>query len=144
MTEILLDTVVISALRRPDRAPAVAAWSAAQPTPSLWLSVLSLIEITRGIEAERGRDPGFADALTRWRDESVIPAFEGRLIAVDPAIAMAAGALSAASGRNDLSDITIAATALTFGLALATRNVRHFEGLTLDGRRLSVIDPWAG
>ena len=62
----LLDTDVLSLLRRPDRAPEVAAWMAGQVDADLHLSAVTLGEVTRGIEHERPRDAVFAADLDAW------------------------------------------------------------------------------
>ena len=85
----LVDTNIISEVRKGPRChPGVAAWWAAVEDRDLFLSVMTLGEIRRGIEAIRHRDPAKAGALERWlRDVS--DAFGSRIIGVDPAVAEA-------------------------------------------------------
>ncbi|WP_419938613.1 type II toxin-antitoxin system VapC family toxin [Candidatus Palauibacter sp.] len=121
----LLDTDVLSAHRRPDRAQPVANWLARQRTVDLHLSVISVGEIERGIARQRDRDPSFAAALAAWLDR-VLLLYGERLLGVDAATARRWGQLSAAIGHGG-ADLLIAATALEHGLTVVTRNVRHFE-----------------
>lgn len=98
---------------------------AVQPTRhELFLSVVSLVEIQRGIEKQRSSDPAFAGVLARWLND-LVNLNGDRILPVTPAIARRWGSLSARIG-NDSADLLIAATAITHGLQVATRNVRHF------------------
>lgn len=65
---ILLDTVVVSELRKRQPSPALLNWLAGVRDDDLFLSVVSIGEIERGIEKKRQAEPAFADALTRWLD----------------------------------------------------------------------------
>lgn len=127
---ILLDTVVISELRKTRPADAVVRWLAGQRNNELFLSVVSLGEIERGIEKKRASDPEFAQALGRWMDD-LLNLYGDRILPVTPMIARRWGSLSARLG-NDSADLLIAATALTHGLQVATRNVRHFAPAGVD------------
>ena len=62
----ILDTNVISAVRRPDRAPQVAAWLRGKAEQDLFLSVITLGEVERGIRQQEIRDPAFANDLRNW------------------------------------------------------------------------------
>jgi hypothetical protein len=64
----LIDTVTLSELRRRHRDPVVVAWFERQRTSDLFLSVISIGEIERGIARQRATDPGFAGALAAWLD----------------------------------------------------------------------------
>jgi predicted nucleic acid-binding protein len=121
---ILLDTVVLSELRKSAPAPAVVDWLRGCRDGELFLSVVSIGEIQRGVEKKRATDPVFAQALTRWL-EDLLRLHGQRVLPVTPAIARCWGALSARLG-NDGADLLIAATALVHGLRVATRNTRHF------------------
>lgn len=124
---ILLDTVVLSELRKKNPSPQVVGWLTAFRDSDLFLSVVSLGEIERGIEKKRHDDPVFAAALTRWL-EDLLRLYGDRVLPVTPTIARRWGILSAQHG-NDGVDLLIAATALVHGLQIATRNVRHFAPL---------------
>lgn len=121
---ILLDTVVLSELRKHDTSPQVIHWLTGYQDRDFFLSVVSIGEIERGIEKKRTTDPAFAALLTRWI-EDLLRLYGDRILPVTSAIARRWGNLSARLG-NDSADLLIAATALTHGLRVATRNVRHF------------------
>lgn len=131
----LLDTVIISELRKRRPDAAVLRWVARQQDDQLFLSVVTLGEIERGIERKRASDPVFAEALGIWL-ESLMRLYADRLLPVTPAIARRWGRLAAQLG-HDGADLLIAATALSHGLTVATRNVGHFEPTGV-----GVIDPF--
>jgi toxin FitB len=121
----LIDTVTLSELRRRQRDPVVVAWFEQQRTTDLFLSVVSIGAIERGIARQRTADPGFASALAAWLDR-VLALYGERIVPFDLPAARRWGALSAALG-NDGADLMIAATVLQHGLAVVTRNVSDFE-----------------
>jgi toxin FitB len=121
----LIDTVTLSELRRRGRDPTVVQWFGRQRTSDLFLSVISIGEIERGIARKRGTDPAFAGALAAWLDR-VLTLYGERIVPFDLRAARRWGALSAALG-NDSADLMIAATALEQGLTVVTRNVSDFE-----------------
>jgi|SRR5689334_23242695 len=120
----LIDTVVLSELRKRSRDARVVAWMSSQSTMDLYLSVVTIGEIERGIEGRRGRDPGFAKSLSSWLDR-VLTLYGTRILPFDLSTARRWGRLSAVLG-NQSADLIIAATALEHGLTVATRNTRHF------------------
>ena len=121
----LIDTDVLSALRRRERSPDVVRWISDQRTTDLYLSVVSVGEIERGIVRQRHRDPAFARVLAAWLD-SVLALYGERILAVDLSTARRWGRRSGALDHKG-ADLLIAATALEHGLTVVTRNVRHFE-----------------
>ena len=121
----LIDTVTLSELRRRERDPTVVKWFERQRTTDLFLSVISIGEIERGIARPRAPDPGFASALANWLDR-VLTLYGDRVVPFDLRAARRWGALSATLG-NDSADLMIAATALEHGLTVVTRNVSNFE-----------------
>lgn len=132
----LVDTDVLSALRKRERSRSIVRWVASQRTGDLYLSVVSIGEIERGIEKQRLHDLDFADTLGRWLDD-VIRLYGDRILPVDLPTARRWGRLSQATGRQD-ADLLIAASALERGLTVVTCNVRHFEPTGV-----SVLDPSA-
>jgi predicted nucleic acid-binding protein len=132
----LLDTVTLSELRRRQRDPMVVAWFERQRTTDLFLSVISIGEIERGIARQRAIDPAFADALAVWLDR-VLALYGERVVPFDLQTARRWGALSAAIG-NDSADLMIAATALEHGLTVVTRNLSDFEPTGV-----AVLDPFS-
>lgn len=120
----LIDTNVLSALRRPDRAPQVARWMRAQPPDLLFLSVITLGEIERGIQLQDPRNPAFAADLRAWMDRTEL-LFADRILPFDAAAARIWGRLSARLGHPG-ADLMIAATALTRGATVVTGNAADF------------------
>ena len=120
----ILDTNVISAVRRPDRAPQVATWLRGKAEQDLFLSVITLGEIERGIRQQEVRDPAFASDLRIWLDRTVL-LFSDRLLAFEAEDARIWGRLSAEIG-HDGADLMIAASALRHGAVVVTGNVSDF------------------
>lgn len=120
----LIDTDVLSALGKRQRNPNVAAWFASQRDGDLFLSVVTIGEIERGITLQQRQDPAFATTLAAWLDQ-VLAAYGDRILPFDLPAARRWGALSATLG-NDSADLQIAATALEHGLTVVTRNVSDF------------------
>ncbi len=132
----LLDTIVISELRRRQRDPGVVAWLGEQNSDDLYLSVISLGEIERGIAMKQKDDGVFARRLERWL-EGLLSLYGQRILPVDGAIARRWGQLSAGIGHHG-ADLMIAATALEHALKVVTRNVRPFIPTGVD-----VVNPFS-
>jgi len=120
----ILDTNVISAVRRPDRAPTVAAWLRGKAEQDLFLSVITLGEIERGIRQQETHDPVFARDLQNWLDRTFL-LFSDRLLSFGAEDARIWGRLSADIGHAG-ADLMIAATALHHGAAVVTGTVSDF------------------
>ncbi len=131
----LIDTVVLSELRKLKRNAALVAWFGRQRTNDLFVSVVSIGEIERGIAQQRATNPDFATALATWLDK-VLALYGERVLAFDLQMARRWGLLSAMLG-NDSADLMIAATALEHGLTIVTRNVSDF-----DPAGVPVLDPF--
>lgn len=114
----ILDTNVVSALRRPDRAPKLVLWLMDKAEADLFLSVITLGEIERGITQQRRRNPAFADDLRQWLDRTVT-LFADRILPFDAAAALHWGRLTATLGHSG-ADLLIAATALATGATVVT------------------------
>ena len=121
----LLDTNVVSAPRRPDRHPAPTVWLKDQRASDLYISVVTVAEIERGVARQIPQNPNFARELAAWM-ERTLAGFADRLLGVDVPTARRWGRLSATLGHNG-ADLLIAATALEHGLTVVTRNTRHFK-----------------
>jgi len=132
---ILIDTDVLSALRRLERDANLEAWFKRQRESELFLSVVTIGEIERGIERQQAINPEFARALASWLD-SVTTIYGERILPFDLATARRWGQLPARIGSNS-PDLMIAATALEHGLTVATRNVSDFESTDV-----ATIDPF--
>ncbi len=132
----LIDTNVLSELRRRDAHPNVVTWMQARPRQSLFLSVLSLGEIRKGIEGVE--DAAFRQTLTDWLEVELRNYFVGRLLDIDAAVADRWGRLQARAARTlPVIDGLLAATALQQDLSLVTRNTKDFAGLGV-----TLINPW--
>ncbi len=132
---ILLDTVVLSEIRKNRPSPQVTAWLKARREDQLFLSVISLGEIARGIEKAQNTDTEFAQALAEWL-ETLQRLYADRILPITPPIARLWGQWSARPG-HDGADVLIAATAQVHRLQVATRNVKHFQRMPVD-----VINPF--
>ena len=121
----LLDTNVVSEIRR-GRDANVAAWAGEVADGDLYLSVLTLGEIRKGIERLRRRDPEQAEVFAVWL-EQLRENFANRILSVDASVAEAWGQLNAPGERKTV-DSLIAATALIHDLTVVTRNTRDFAG----------------
>jgi toxin FitB len=134
---ILLDTVVLSEIRKSRPSAKVMAWLQSQREDQLYISVISIGEIARGIEKARKADPEFAQALAQWLD-TLQRLYADRILPITPPIAKLWGELSAKQG-HDGADLLIAATAQVHRLAVATRNVKHFSPMQIE-----VVNPFEG
>ena len=122
----LLDTDVVSELRRPKPNEAVLKWIEGVPSDQLFLSAVTVGEIQAGIEITRERDEAKADALEAWLDQVV--ASYG-VLPMDAAAFRTWARLKRRKSDTLLEDALIAATAILQRLTVATRNVRDFEAL---------------
>lgn len=132
----LIDTNVLSELRRKTPSANVVAWISQRPPVTLHISVLTLGEIRKGID-------GLADEARRmklldWLETDLPAFFTGRILPVDAQVADRWGRMVAAAGRPlPAIDGLLAATALAHDLILVTRNVKDFADLSLQ-----IINPW--
>jgi hypothetical protein len=132
----LLDTNVLSELRRKTPDAAVLEWFARRPASTLYLSVLTFGELRKGIEGVL--DAKRRMALTDWLETDLPAFFAGRILPVDAQVADRWGRLLSAAGRPlPAIDSLLAASAAQHGLSMVTRNSRDFANLGLD-----VINPW--
>lgn len=135
----LLDTNVISELRRAKSGKAdkhVVAWAAGVPQAALFLSVISLLELEMGVLSVARRDATQGAMLRDWLDGHVLPAFAGRILDVDTAVALCCARLHVPDPCAE-RDALIAATAIVHGMTVVTRNVADF---TATGA--SLFNPW--
>ena len=132
----LLDTNVLSELRRKLPNPRVVHWFSQRPATTLYLSVLTLGEIRKGIEVLP--DPARRLTLLDWLETRLPAFFAGRILPIDAAVADRWGRMVAQAGRPvPAIDSLLAATAEQHGLTLVTRNLRDVKGLAVQ-----VINPW--
>jgi toxin FitB len=133
----ILDTNVVSELRKAKKADQnVTKWAQPLPSATLYISVISLLELEIGILLMERRDKEQGAILRAWMNRHVLPTFSGRILAIDTTVAQRCAALHVPNPRSD-RDALIAATAIVHGLTVATRNVADFEGMGVD-----VLNPW--
>jgi len=123
----LLDTNVVSELRRARVDPHVLAWAQSVATGALFISVITLLELEKGVLLVERRDSAQGAMLRAWLDRQVLTAFEGRVLPLDARIAVRCPSLRVPDPRPD-RDALIAATALEHGFTVVTRNVVDFAG----------------
>jgi len=135
----LVDTNVVSELRKA-RTPRidnnVLAWSSGVSTSSVFVSVVTILELEKGVLGVARRDTDQAAILRRWLDEHVLTAFAERILPIDTAVARRCAALHVPDPRPE-RDALIAATALVHALVVVTRNVVDFASLGV-----RTLDPW--
>lgn len=133
----LLDTNVISELRKGERAnPGVASWFADVADEEIFLSVLTIGEIRRGVESVRRRDPDSAAALDSWLAR-LSEAHRDRIVPLDRPIAEEWGRMNVPDPLP-VVDGLLAATARILGLTLVTRNTADVEGTGIE-----LLDPFS-
>jgi hypothetical protein len=135
----LLDTNVVSELRKAKAGKAdknVTAWADSVSATSLFLSTITILELETGILLVERRDPTQGAVLRTWLDSHVLPAFSGRILAIDVAVAQRCAKLHVPDPRAD-RDSLIAATALVHGMTVVTRNVADFEPTGVE-----IFNPW--
>jgi predicted nucleic acid-binding protein len=133
----LLDTNVVSELRRPHRTnPNVAAWAGAVPPSDMFLSSITILELEIGALLLKRRDDRQGRLIQQWIGDRVLPAFIERILAVDTTVARRCAALHVPDPRP-FRDSLIAATALVHGLTVVTRNRADFEPMAV-----AVLNPW--
>jgi predicted nucleic acid-binding protein len=133
----LLDTNVISELRRPEKANRhVVEWASTVPAASFFLSVISILEIETGTLQLARKYPARGALLRTWIDEQILSYFEGRILPIDTDVAQRCARLQIPDPRPE-RDALIAATAIVHSLTVVTRNSADFEtaGITL-------LNPW--
>ncbi len=135
----LVDTNVISELAKPSPEPAVRQWAQEADQDSLYISVITVGELRKGIVLHP--DPVRRSRLERWTREVLANWFAGRILEVTDQVAERWGELSALSQQIGhplpVLDLLLAATAAEHGLTVATRNLAHFQGIGI-----SVLSPW--
>ncbi len=133
----LLDTNVVSELRRPHRTnPKVAKWADGVSPSDMFLSSVTILELETGALLLRRRDGRQGRLIQHWIEHQVLSAFAERILAVDTTVARRCALLHVPDPRP-YRDSLIAATALVHRLIVVTRNRADFEPMAV-----TVLNPW--
>ena len=135
----LIDTNVISELRKASAGMAdgqVAAWAKIVRAESMFLSAVCVLELEMGVLLMERRDARQGAILRSWLEDRVLPAFAGRILPVDTAVALRCAALHVPNPRS-YRDSLIAATAMVHGMTVVTRNISNFEPTGA-----ALLNPW--
>ena len=135
----LLDTNVVSELRKIRLGKAdshVADWADSMDAADLYLSAITIQELEIGVLLAERRDPSQGAVFRAWLNSHVLPAFTGRILVIDTAVAQRSARLHVPDPRP-IRDGLIAATALVHGMTVVTRNVADFEPTGVQ-----TLNPW--
>jgi predicted nucleic acid-binding protein len=135
----VLDTNVVSELRKAKAGkadPNVANWAAGVPAVALFVSAVTILELETGVLLVQRRDHKQGALLRAWLDQHVLPAFSGRVLPVDTAVAQRCAALHVPDPRSE-RDALIAATAMVHSMTVVTRNVADFAATGVP-----LLNPW--
>jgi len=131
----LLDTMVLSELRKKERNQGMTAWISDKPDRHLFISVVSVGEIAKGIAQQDKQDKVYAATLRQWL-EKLLLLYSNRILPVNIPTAKRWGEISARV-NNGGADVLIAATAIENNLSVVTRNEKHFSRTGV-----KIINPW--
>lgn len=133
----LLDTNVVSELRKGVKADnKVVSWARAVSTSSLFLSVITVLELEAGVLLKERKDSYQGAILRSWLDAHVLPSFSDRILNIDVAVALRCAKLHVPNPRSE-RDALISATALIHGLIIVTRNTKDFKETGVE-----LLNPW--
>lgn len=120
----LLDTNIVSELRKPKPHGGVVAWVSAKETTSLYLSAMTIAELQRGVEMTREQDTDKTNHIEAWLEQLM---FTGQVLAMDAVICREWARLMHRRSESLVEDAFIAATARVHRFVVVTRNVRDFK-----------------
>lgn len=135
----LLDTNVIAELRKAGSSKIddnVAAWAGRTATSTLFVSVITILELELGVCLLERRDSSQGAILRNWFDNHVITTFSNRVLDINSTVALRCAKLHIPNPQSD-RDALIAATALVHGMTVVTRNVSDFKPTGVE-----IINPW--
>jgi len=140
----LLDSNIISEFRKAPSGranPGVVTWAQTIAPESLFISAITLMELEKGVQLKTRQDPATGTVLRRWLTQRLLPAFRGRVLPVDEAVALENAGYHVPDPRP-LADSLIAATAKVHSLCVVTRNMKNFEPFK-QTHGLRVFNPWS-
>lgn len=141
MTGWLLDTNIISEIRKPRPSKLVLDWMRKTGSVNLFLSEISLAEIRFGIEMQN--DPDMRARLTIWLDTSVRPSFEGRVVKVNEDVLLQWRLLGKTLSKQKRTvpepDLLVCAVARHYRLKIASRDEGHMKA-----SGVPILNPWTG
>ena len=135
----LLDTNVVSELRKVSSGKThanVVLWATSVPASSLYISVITVLEIEIGVLLKERRDKKQGAVLRVWYEQHVLPAFTDRILSLDTTVARQCAQLHVPDPHTD-RDAIIAATAIAHGMTVVTRNSHDF-----DSTGVTILNPW--
>ena len=133
----LLDTNIVSELRKGIKADSyVLSWAREVSTSSLFLSVITVLELEAGVLQKERKDPSQGAILRSWLNSHVLPSFLDRILNIDVAVAQRCAKLHIPDPHSE-RDALIAATALVHGLIVVTRNIKDFNETGVE-----LLNPW--
>ncbi|AEA65578.1 type II toxin-antitoxin system VapC family toxin [Burkholderia gladioli] len=139
----LLDTCVVSALRRPDKAdPSVLTWAKSVSVVQQYISAVTILELEQGVLAQERKDAAQGRVMREWLDGIVRPHFAGRIVPFDEQVALCCAYLHVPNPKS-YRDSMIGASGLTRGLTVVTRNTADFIHM-VDSRGVPIKlhNPW--
>lgn len=125
----LLDTNVISEIRKAGTGkanPNVITWAQSVSSDNLYVSVITIMEIEMGVLSIERKDAVQGKILRHWLDHNVLQTFEKRILSVDMVVAQCCARLHIPDRKSE-RDALIAATAITHGMTVVTRNIDDFK-----------------
>jgi len=139
----LLDTCVISHLRRPHKAnPEVLAWASNIAAVEQYISAVTILELEQGVLAKERTDPIQGHMFRRWLDNVVRVNFAGRIVVFDEQVAICCAFLHVPNPKS-YRDAMIGATAITRGMTVVTENTKDFVHMVdPNGAPIKLHNPW--
>lgn len=137
---LILDTNVVSELRKVSAGKGdanVTRWADSVVVSNLYLSAITIQELEIGVLLAERRDPVQGAMLRTWLDSNVLPAFTGRILSVDTAVALCSAKLNV-SNPQAIRDGLITATAVVHGMTVVTRNIGDFAATGV-----ALLNPWS-
>ncbi|MEJ3403340.1 type II toxin-antitoxin system VapC family toxin [Rathayibacter sp. YIM 133350] len=133
----LLDTNIVSELRKTNPNPGVASWAESEDPLTMYLSAVVVFELELGVLRQEQKDSRQGAILRSWLDDHVLAEFKDRILPVDLAVAVATSRLHVPDPKP-VNDTFIAVTARIHGLTVVTHNAKDFEGTGV-----RTLDPWS-